>query len=320
MRLLAWIGWAWAHTAGLSTLDLDGDALVWTLSAAEVQVLRPGQDPQAAAPELVADTTLSTASGPCTLGPRVVSAVQGDGIEVRAAVVCPQAGDWTVDAAYVRGFGAGHRIAFSVDGRPVAGLYGGATATTFRGAPGLWETARLYGMLGVEHILTGYDHLAFVAGLLLGARGVRSLLVLVTTFTLAHSVTLAAATLGWLSAPSAVVEPLIAASIAFVGLENLWHPPLARRVALTFAFGLVHGLGFAGLLAELGVGRASLPWALLSFNLGVEAGQLAAVAVAGWLVHVASRSETWSTTGWRSANAGLTAAGLWWLGERLLGG
>ena len=315
-----WFAAAFAHTAGLSTLDLDGDALVWTLSAAEVARLRPDVAVEQAAPALVAETALYAGGVPCRLGSPDVTPVQGDGVEVRAEVVCPSEGIWTVDAGYVHGLGAGHRVAFSVDGRPVAGLYSGETTVTFRGAPTAWETVRVFGALGVEHILTGYDHLAFVLGLLLGARGWRALLLLVTTFTVAHSVTLAAATLGWLAAPAAWVEPLIAASIAFVGVENLTRPPQGRRVALTFAFGLIHGLGFAGLLADLGVGRASLPLALLSFNLGVEAGQVAAVSVAAGLVALAARSETWTTTGWRAANIGLTAAGLWWLGERLLGG
>lgn len=315
-----WLGAAFAHTAGLSTLDLDGDALVWTFSAAEVRQRDPDLPVLDAVARVAGETVVTSSGAPCEIGPPVTSEVQGDGVQVRASVACPRGGAWTVDAAYVHAYGAGHRVAFSVDGRAVGGLYSGSSAITFRGAPTPWETVRLFGALGVEHILTGYDHLAFVLGLLLGARGLRPLLLLVTAFTAAHSVSLAAATLGWVTAPSAVVEPLIAASIAFVGFENLLRPPLPRRVALTFAFGLVHGLGFAGLLSELGVGRASLPLALLSFNVGVEAGQVAAVAVAAWLIGVAARSETWATTGWRAANLGLAAAGLWWLGERLLAG
>jgi hydrogenase/urease accessory protein HupE len=136
--------------------------------------------------------------------------------------------------------------------------------------------------LGVEHILTGYDHLLFLAGLLVACRRLRTMLGVVTSFTVAHSVTLALAGLGLVELSSGVVEPLIAASIVFVGVENLWLRDEPRwRWALTFAFGLVHGFGFAGVLGELGLGQSgtSLVMPLLAFNLGVEAGQLAVALV-----------------------------------------
>ena len=137
--------------------------------------------------------------------------------------------------------------------------------------------------LGVKHILTGYDHLLFLFGLLLVARGFFSSLGIITSFTVAHSITLALATLHLVQIPSRIVEPLIAASIVFVGIENLLHGdiPTARRV-VAFGFGLIHGFGFASALREAGIGSGTggivLP--LFSFNLGVELGQIMVAALA----------------------------------------
>jgi hydrogenase/urease accessory protein HupE len=137
--------------------------------------------------------------------------------------------------------------------------------------------------LGVKHILTGYDHLLFLLGLLIVARGFVSALTIITSFTIAHSVTLAVATLHLVQIPSRIVEPLIAASIVFVGVENLLRGdiPGARRL-VAFGFGLIHGFGFASALREAGIGSGTggiiLP--LFSFNLGVELGQIMVAAVA----------------------------------------
>jgi hydrogenase/urease accessory protein HupE len=137
--------------------------------------------------------------------------------------------------------------------------------------------------LGVKHILTGYDHLLFLFGLLLVARGFFSSLGIITSFTIAHSITLAVATLHLVQIPSRIVEPLIAASIVFVGAENLLRGdiPKARRM-VPFGFGLIHGFGFASALREAGVGSGTggivLP--LFSFNLGVELGQIVVTALA----------------------------------------
>jgi hydrogenase/urease accessory protein HupE len=137
--------------------------------------------------------------------------------------------------------------------------------------------------LGVKHILTGYDHLLFLFGLLLVSRGFFSSLGIITSFTIAHSITLAVATLHLVQIPSRIVEPLIAASIVFVGIENLLRGdiPTARRM-VAFGFGLIHGFGFASALREAGIGSGTggilLP--LFSFNLGVELGQIMVAAAA----------------------------------------
>lgn len=151
---------------------------------------------------------------------------------------------------------------------------------------GMFEAARSFTNflpLGVKHILTGYDHLLFLFGLLLLARGFLSSLGIITSFTIAHSITLAVATLDLVQIPSRIVEPLIAASIVFVGIENLLRGdiPKARRL-VPFGFGLIHGFGFASALREAGIGSGigGIILPLFSFNLGVELGQIMVAAIA----------------------------------------
>jgi hydrogenase/urease accessory protein HupE len=136
-------------------------------------------------------------------------------------------------------------------------------------------------ILGIEHIVLGYDHLLFLFGLLIVTRNFISSLKIITCFTIAHSITLALATLDLVQIPSNIVEPLIAASIVYVGVENILRENPKGRWLLTFAFGLIHGFGFATVLRELGVGASGSGIAvpLLSFNLGVELGQIAIAAI-----------------------------------------
>ena len=134
--------------------------------------------------------------------------------------------------------------------------------------------------LGVEHIVTGYDHLLFLLALILCGGNVIQLLKIITAFTLAHSLTLAAAALNIITLPSVLVEAVIALSIAYVAFENLYpRYAISRRWTISFVFGLMHGFGFSSVLREIGLPQDNLIWSLLNFNLGVEAGQLAAVAL-----------------------------------------
>jgi len=182
------------------------------------------------------------------------------------------------------------------------------------------ETLRRYLLLGATHILPfGLDHVLFVAGLALLSARVRPLLAQVTAFTLAHTATLALSSAGVVSLSPTVVEPLIALSIAYVGLENALSPRLrASRLALVFAFGLLHGLGFAGVLGQLGLPDGRRVTALLSFNLGVELGQLAVIAI------VLGALQLWSLAGGRResvvrpASLAIAAAGLFWTVRRFL--
>lgn len=137
-------------------------------------------------------------------------------------------------------------------------------------------------VMGVKHIWTGYDHLLFLFGLLIVTRNFASAVKVITCFTLAHSITLAVATLSLVKIPSRIVEPLIAASIVYVGIENLIRADDPKgRGYLAFGFGLIHGFGFASVLRELGVGAkgAGIGVPLVSFNLGVEVGQVVIAAL-----------------------------------------
>jgi hydrogenase/urease accessory protein HupE len=137
-------------------------------------------------------------------------------------------------------------------------------------------------VMGVKHIWTGYDHLLFLLGLLIVTRNFASSFKIITCFTIAHSITLAVATLSLVQFSSRIVEPLIAASIVYVGIENLFRGDDPKgRWLLTFAFGLIHGFGFASVLRELGVGAngSGIAVPLVSFNLGVELGQIVIAAL-----------------------------------------
>lgn len=183
-------------------------------------------------------------------------------------------------------------------------------------APTFWGFLRL----GVEHIWTGYDHLLFLFALLVVCRSIRSIVAIVSCFTLAHSITLALATLNDVNLPPRLVEPAIAASIIFVGVENLLRRGAEPRGrwALTFVFGLIHGFGFASVLRDLGVGQGgggiALP--LLSFNLGVELGQIVVALVVLPLVWRWRKNEKFVTRGVPALSALVAAAGLYWLLER----
>lgn len=176
--------------------------------------------------------------------------------------------------------------------------------------------------LGLEHIITGYDHLLFLFGLLIVTTRFRTAAIIITCFTLAHSLTLALATLDIVTLKSSVVEPLIAVTIIYVGIENLFFRDGGPkwRWALTFGFGLVHGLGFASILKELGVssGTTGITVPLLSFNLGVEAGQLAIAAVALPILFALRRWQPFARWGGLAGSVIVILLGGWWLLERTL--
>jgi HupE / UreJ protein len=173
--------------------------------------------------------------------------------------------------------------------------------------------------LGVEHIITGYDHLLFLVALLATAQGKWFVVRIVTAFTLAHSVTLSIATLDILTIPDRIIEPLIAASIVWVALENLLvTEPDRRRWIWSFVFGLVHGFGFASALGELGLKGSAIVRALVGFNVGVEIGQLIFVALFLPALAVLKRGRGASLTP-RIASVAVAIVGTYWLGERIFG-
>ena len=175
-------------------------------------------------------------------------------------------------------------------------------------------------VLGIEHILTGYDHLAFLLALLIAGGSLRHNTKIITSFTVAHSLTLALATLGLVNISPAIVEPLIAFSIVFVGLENLFRRRVAARWLVTFGFGLVHGLGFAATLRELGIGtfgaRVALP--LLSFNVGVELAQIAIAVLVLPLVWRLERRPSFTLKHVPAFSLLITFAGIYWFLARTL--
>jgi hydrogenase/urease accessory protein HupE len=172
---------------------------------------------------------------------------------------------------------------------------------------------------GIHHILIGPDHLLFLFGLLLLGGPIRRLILVVSAFTVAHSITLTLAALGIVTPPESIVEPAIALSIVYVGADNLTvRDGRDMRIWIAFAFGLIHGFGFANVLREMDLPTRALGWSLFSFNLGVEIGQVAVVvAVASALAAIRARSEV---AGQRLAVAGsvlVIAAGTFWFVERV---
>jgi hydrogenase/urease accessory protein HupE len=218
--------------------------------------------------------------------------------------------------------------------------YGGATRTVVLGpqlrqwrlpeAPGAWSVARQYLGLGIHHILLGIDHLLFVLGLLLIAREPRRILLAITGFTIAHSVTLSAAVLGVLRVPVPPTEAAIALSIVFLAREALraQRDSLAWRypAVVSLVFGLLHGLGFASALGEVGLPDGEVVVALLFFNIGVEVGQIAFILAVAALVTVGLRLPGLRETAGAALRFRLSQVAAWciglpasyWLLERVL--
>ena len=197
-----------------------------------------------------------------------------------------------------------------------------------RPSPGRLEVVRTYTVLGIEHILAGFDHLLFVLALVLLVHGTRRLLLTITAFTAAHSLTLAGATLGWVHVSGPPVEAAIALSIVFLASEIV-HTRQGRHSVtqrypwiVAFTFGLLHGFGFAGALAEVGLPQSSIPIALLFFNVGVEIGQVLfvgavlAVMTLSWRAGQRLRLSppAWL---WRIAPYAIGALASFWLVERV---
>lgn len=193
---------------------------------------------------------------------------------------------------------------------------------------GVWSTFGLYVTIGVRHILPGgADHILFVLAIFLASTRIKALIWQISAFTVAHTVTLALAASGVISPSAAIVEPLIAFTIAFVAVENLVFREMTRwRPLVVFGFGLIHGLGFAGFFGELGLPPGQFWSALIGFNLGVEIGQLSVVLVAAilgallrrWLADKEGRRQYRHTVALPASLAiGLT--GLWWGVTRVIG-
>lgn len=184
------------------------------------------------------------------------------------------------------------------------------------GGEGLLDAAGRFVTLGFQHILGGLDHVLFVIALLLGARNVRTILKVVTAFTVAHSLTLVAAAMGWLVVSPSIVEPVIALSIVCVAIQNIIQTEPRHRLVLVFAFGLLHGLGFAGSISFADETSWRLITSLLAFNFGIEAGQASVILLTAPLLFLVRRRR-WSRSAQWTASAVIALSGLLWFVGRL---
>jgi hydrogenase/urease accessory protein HupE len=271
----------------------------------------------------------------CQLDSTLLRPVDADGLSVELDWRCGSgARRWTVRLPVLAELSAGHtHLARASAGGAVVERVARASAPSFEveAHPSILEEGWRFLRLGVEHIFTGYDHLAFLLALLLLGGRFTDLLKVITGFSVAHSVTLALAALNLVVLPPSLVEPAIAASIVVVAVENLWalrggpgredrlHQACAHRWRITLVFGLVHGFGFADALRSLHLPRAALAAGLVSFNLGVELGQLAVVAVAVPVLHALASRRGFEPRGVRVMSLGVGTLGLLWLGQRLGG-
>jgi len=322
-------GPARAHALRLSTGDVSVEGRrvqdVLQFARAELDVLPPE--------EVAATIQVSSDGAPCVLADSSVAAAQEDGIAVTAHWECPRApGRLRMFLGFLNRLPEGH-LHVALLRLPGVTVQRTARATApileVEAQPEARAGAGRFLRLGAEHIFQGTDHIAFLIGVLLLGGSFRQLVGIVTAFTVAHSLTLALATLGWVVPPPRLIEPLIALSIVAVGVENLLSlraPLSAERVRaaishrwrLTFGFGLVHGFGFAGALRALDLPRALLAPSLVTFNLGVELGQLVIVALAWPLLHWLRGVRPMWPVGTRWASAAVAGLGVYWLLERVM--
>jgi hydrogenase/urease accessory protein HupE len=233
---------------------------------------------------VTAHTSVTGAGGvPCP--PSAAQVVpDGDGVIVRNTFSCGNiAGDLVYRSTVLTATDRTARQVVLVgegENAPQALLDDTHTTLTISAAtPSLWSTMWRYLLTGIEHIFLGYDHIAFLVAIVLWARRLWPVIKMVTAFTIAHSITLSLAALQIVVIPSAIVEPAIAASIMFVAVENFFSRNLDGRWRVTFAFGLIHGFGFASALQEFGLPANAIVPALAAFNIGVEIGQIAIVSI-----------------------------------------
>ena len=375
LALLAYAGGACAHSRGTSYSE-------WTITGSDAQVkarvseleltrLRldppgtPDYTPQVAA-LLRENLQLWSAAGRCTPGEFSATAGEDGWVSATGSLHCADARDFTVRSTLFAGVAPSHlhfaRVAYE-GGTPRERVLTYAEPSFPLGdAPDLSGSFVRYVKLGIEHILSGWDHMAFVLALILLAGSLREVALVATGFTLAHSLTLAAAVLGWATVQADAIEALIGFSIALVAAENLWlragrerwmpwllsgilltlavlgatrlsftvlaglalftacyfalareaARPLRLRVAVAFIFGLVHGFGFAGALAQVQLPAERLATGLLGFNTGVELGQLVVIAAVWPLLKLLERKPGARAFTGDAASACICALGTFW--------
>ncbi len=266
----------------------DADRLAGTnIFDAQRDQVGPAEVAASAAPIIAyisAHVAVTSADGKACASAAAVLVPDGDGVLFRQHFDCRDAGDDIVYRSTVLTDTdpAARQVVLigQGDSAPQALLDAvNSTVTLSAPPPSRLQTFERYLVTGIEHIFLGYDHIAFLIAIVLWARRLFPVIKIVTAFTIAHSITLSLAALGIVVIPSAIVEPAIAASIVFVALENFVSDDIERRWRVTFAFGLIHGFGFAGALKEVGLPPNAVAIALASFNIGVEIGQIAIVSI-----------------------------------------
>ena len=328
---------AGAHTTstGLATLNLAGSTVSYRLTVVPgelppepARLLASAADGDPAAVERVASELrrrIIVRSGDVSCRPgraQIQGSRLGDGrVTLELTLECPAPpARLTIRDEWFQLFGEHYRTIARIEAaggaREAVFLPDAPEATIEIGREPAAQGAGFF-RLGVEHILTGYDHLLFLLALLLRGGKLLSLLKIITAFTVAHSITLALAVLGVVTIPGRIIEPAIAASIVWVALENLLRRDApSRRWLVSFVFGLVHGFGFASAIEPLALPPARLALALLGFNLGVEAGQALVVVLLLPLL-LWMRGKPWEPRVVRAASLGVAAVGLAWLVARL---
>jgi hydrogenase/urease accessory protein HupE len=233
---------------------------------------------------IAAHVSVTGADGaPCAAGAPEVTA-DGDGVITRNTFSCAKvAGDLVYHSTVLTASNSSARQVVLLGSGPDAAqaLLDDTNTTVALSVPppSLLSVMQRYTVTGIEHIFLGYDHIAFLIAIVLWARRLLPVIKIVTAFTIAHSITLSLAALQIVVIPSTIVEPAIAASIVFVAVENFFSRDIDGRWKVTFAFGLIHGFGFASALQEFGLPANAVVPALAAFNIGVEIGQVAIVSI-----------------------------------------
>lgn len=316
-------GLAEAHAIGVSRgvyrVAPGGVHAELVLARGELAALAPSVDAEGLRATILDGVRVTAETAPCAGLLDGVRAAAEDGVAIDVTYTCPQARHVTVHVPLLDKLTHGHRHIARIEAGDVRDVLLFRGATTFSAEASVEAKPTFLGFvrMGVEHILTGYDHLVFLFALVLVGGRVRSILAVVSAFTLAHSITLAIAALGLWSPPPSIVEPAIALSIAYVGMENFVLRRPERRWRLTFAFGLVHGFGFAGALREIALPRGEMASALVGFNAGVELGQVGVLAMALPVLGLLRRSGAISDGAVKALNAAVAAAGVLWFLARV---
>jgi len=347
---------AFAHAVGLSSAEYaarDGSlAMKATFARSEIASLVPSLDAngdghvtamevKSAGSDLerqVLERIVVTGDGAVCPAVLIDAALTDtDGFSLRARYDCPaRVATFSVNVALLDDLPPGHRHLARVIGRTSEDVilvkgrssFTVAACAAGEGAPSSASTSDLvpprpqgaiaFFVMGIEHILTGYDHLLFLFGLVLVTSRLRDLLLVVTAFTVGHSLTLALAVTSVFAPSTRFIEPMIALSIAYVGIDNLFAPNPAKRWQITLPFGLLHGFGFASALRSVTLHRAEIPVALAAFNIGVEVGQVAVMVVLAAILVVARQRQWLGARRVRILSILIAITGVVWFTVRLI--